>query len=674
VNHFLSFLKSMSRTIMKTIHELYESVQGDQEDFMNEDTFSNNVEELVDIGMIRTGVVNDFTVYYARQGLLWTEFVHLVDPVKKSILLLLVENPKTFFVLQNTQKGKMRIASLEIKQWARDEKHKVVAFIVVDNDKTLAEQSVDGIVKTFGEHPVKIFALSSNSKTSFEEVKTYIDAYAHDTCGDYPMPIIALLSNLKQCEKMLKLIQHIHQKAIQYQSLLRYGMIWDEADKTYTQLRMKPFTIDGQSMTCQTFTVEKTEALYRLGFVTATDGVLLDEDYPECANAYLYPVDISEEDQLYYRALHHEEAVTHHIKYTSKHTNNTYALEVFEQNALHFRVPLTLSSGELYFRKIIVNSNGSTEDMRQFATKCSSMGMYALVFNGQGSASVKVYRDGKVESHKTKGKRLNELLFYIYKKLSLHDKPIVIIGRRKVDRGLGFHYCPRDDNEITIDGSLGKLTTRREGLVWTDMILGKIEDKDSAVQKAGRLAGIIGNSPQYPGEIHFWTDEETEQRIRRHNLLVDHSNRTQGCSALQAKKQAEYLNPVIRKNHTTDPKLFRVFDSEELMRRALSILGRTTHIAEKNHDGFIEASLNKKSDVLDILDVIRQVPTIIKNGGSNNGTSQSRSAVACYKDTNDNSTLMFVVLVPPTIPEDKVQKMDHTYKDEFITIPQTGPY
>jgi len=663
----------MSRTILKTIHELYESVQGDQDGFMDESTFSNKVDELVDIGLIRTGVVSDFTIYYARQGLIWNDFVHLVDPIKKSILLLLVENPKTFFVLQNTQKGKMRIASLEIKQWTRDEKHKVVAFIVVDNDKTLAEQSVDGILKTFGDDPVKIFPLSSNSKTSFEEVKTYIDAYAHDTCGDYPMPIIALLSNLKQCEKMLKLIHHIHVKATAYQSMLRYGMIWDEADKTYTQLRMKPFMINGQLTTCQTFTVEKTEALYRLGFVTATDGVLLDEDYPECANAYLYPVDISEEDQRYYRALHHEESITHPVKFTSKHTNNIYALEVFEQYASHFKEPIVLSD-KLYFRKIIVNSNGSTEDMRQFATKCSSMGMYAMVFNGQGSASVKVYREvHDIKSHKTRGKRLNELLFYLYKQLSLHDKPLVIIGRRKVDRGLGFHYCPRDDHETTIDGTLGKLTTKgREGLVWTDMILGKIEDKDTAVQKAGRLAGIIGNSPQYPGELHFWTDEDTEQRIRRHNTLVDHSNRSKGCSAIQAKKQAEYLNPIVRVNHDTDPSKYRVYESYPIYRKALEILSITYHPYKPNEDQFIHINLFGVSGKFDLLYAIKKVKTCDKNGGGGKDGPTKRRVIPCYKNIEDPSTLLYLVVIGDDIVKEKVERVDR--ECDHLRIPQVGSF
>jgi hypothetical protein len=527
--------------ILSDYYGLYDNIIGDKEDLIKEDEFRSKVDELVLMGYIETSILDDNTLYSSKSGLKWVDFLHIDDNIKKSILLLLVENPTTFFVLQNTQKGKMRITSLEIKQWGQDKSKKVVAFIIVDNDKTLADQSVDGLQKTFGEQKVRIFPLSSNSKTTFDDIKTYIDAYANDPADDYPMPLIALLANNKQCEKMLKLIHHIHNKVVSYKSLLRYGIVWDEADKTYPMLRDKQFNIERTSISCYTYIVDNTIALYRLGFVTATDGDLLEEEYPECSNAYLYPVVIAPEDQEHYRALHHPEAITHQIPFTSKHTNNSYAIEILEEYQEHFITPITLTSGEIYYRKIIVNSNAKTEDMKQFAKWCNSKGINALVFNGNGGCSVKVYRSGlPIETHKTKGKKFNELLFYIYKKLNLNEQPLIIIGRRKVDRGLGFHYCPRTDDETTIDGLMGPLITKnREGLIWTDEILGRIDNKDVAVQKAGRLAGIIGNSPQYPRNTHYWTDEYTEKLIRKHNTIVDYTNNNSGCSISQAVSEAK---------------------------------------------------------------------------------------------------------------------------------------
>jgi hypothetical protein len=663
------------QNVLKTFDDLYDGVRGEQDDFINEDTFMKKVDELVDIEFIYTGAVNDFTVYSARNGLKWEDFVDIDDPIKKSILLLLVKNPRTFFVLQNTQKGKMRIASLELREWGKDMTKKVVAFMIVDNDKTLADQSIEGLIRTFEEQPVRIFPLSSNSNTGFEEIKTYIDAYASDVVDDgnepeYPMPVIVLLANVSQCTKMLKLLNHIDRKVTFNNSPLRYGMIWDEADKTYSQLRDKT-PIKGSDLSCRMFIVEKTRALYRLGFVTATDGNLLEEDYPECANAYLYPVVISPEDQEHYRALHHPEAITHRIPFTSKHTNNSYAIQVLDNNPDHFMTPIKLSTGENYYRKVIVNSNSKTDDMKQFAKYCNTKGMYALVFNGYGGASVKVFREGyAVENHKTKGKRLNELLFYIYKKLNLNDKPIVIIGRRKVDRGLGFHYCPRSNDEIQIDGTLGILSTKnREGLVWSDEILGRIEDKDTAVQKAGRLAGIIANSPQYPGTIHYWTDEHTEQLIRRHNRIVDISNNNTGCSVLQAVKHAENMTPKTKVNHSVNLETFLVYTNEEIVRKVCKMLNYDYNSIKPRADGFRITSLNSKKDKASLLDAIKKVPTAY---GTNKGVTTYRTCYPCYKDINDKESLHFVVIIRSDTDPIILKNVKDMYPS--IQIPQEGEY
>jgi hypothetical protein len=592
-----------------TFSNLYDAVRGDKDDFIDEGCFENKLNELIDFGFIRADPLDDITVYQQNNGLKWADFVNIDDPIKKSILLELVENPTTFFVLQNTQKGKMRIASLEIKSWGQDKTKKVVAFIIVDNDKTLSDQSIDGIKNIFAEQKVKIFALSSNNKTSYDDIKMYIDAYSHNP--EYDMPVICLLSNQKQCEKMLKLIHHIDKKVSSNNSQLRYGVIWDEADKTYKQLRDKQFVVDGINMSCKRFMAEKTEALYRLGFVTATDGdLLLDEDYPECANAYLYPVIIPPEDEQHYRALHHDESITHKIPFTSKHSCNSYAEQVLETYTDHFMTPINLPTGEIYYRKIIVNSNAKIEDMNQFAKMCNKKGMHALVFNGERGISIKIYKVGhSIQINKLKGKRLNEVIFYNYKKLNLNDKPLVIIGKRKVDRGLGFHYCPRNNDVIEIDGDLGILTTEnRNGIIFTDIILGFIENKDTAVQKAGRLAGIIGNSPQYPGETHYWLDERTEKIIRRHNTIVDKSNNNSGCSVLQAVMRAQnstrhYNNndgDALHNNRDTDKKC-EVFDKQE---DAIIFGKETLHIKFEKRDTFKAPTVlqvdgkNPSSDVL----------------------------------------------------------------------------
>jgi hypothetical protein len=272
--------------------------------------------------------------------------------------------------------------------------------------------------------------------------------------------------------------------------------------------------VDGESMSYYQFIVDNDDALNRIGFVSATEGDLLDADFPECANAYLYQVDLEHSNNSNYRAAHHQESVFRVEKMTSKMSNNSYAEKLIDANLAYFTEPI---EGTNYYRKIIVNSNARSSDMTSMAHFATLRGINAMVFNMYG---VKTYISGApVQTFRIRGRRFNELLFEIYKKLNMEDKPLIIIGRRKVDRGLGFHYAPRDGSE---------------GLIWTDIILGKIEDTNTAVQKAGRLAGIIAQCPQYYGRCTYWTDERTQRDILRHNNIVDEVNKLTGCTVLQA--------------------------------------------------------------------------------------------------------------------------------------------
>ena len=667
--------------IHSTYDNLYDTIKGDRDDFITEEDFCSKLDELIDIGLIETSLLDDYIIYSARYGLEWADFVHIDDSIKKSILTLLVQNPKTFFILQNTQKGKMKLSAQEIQEWSKDRRIKAVGFMIVANDSTLADQSADGLQKVFGEQRVRVFLLSSTKKITYEEIKTYIDAYANDVQDpdrevEYPMPVIALLSNPKQFEKMLKLLNHIDNKIRRHNSPLRYGIIWDEADITYPSLRNKEFSIDTNTVSFYSL-IEQNIGLYRLGFVSATDGNLLDEEYPECSNAYLYPVVLSPEDREYYRALHTIESQVNIVNYTSKHTQNSYATEIIENNKTHFTTPIKLPSGELYYRKIIVNSNSKIEDMKQFAIMCNSFGMYSLVFNGYGGTSIKIYRPGfPVEMIKTKGKKFNEVLFFIYKKYKLNDKPIVIIGRRKVDRGLGFHYSPRtnDEFEISVNKESMKIKNR-DSLIWTDMILGRIDDKNVAVQKAGRLAGIISNSPQYPGNTYYWTDENTEKIIRRHNTIVDVSNNSRGCSVLQAVRHAENLTPIIQRNHTTPLDTFIVYDNEDTVKKVIEELGYR-YIAikpstEGPNIGFRETRLNRAKAKCSLIDAINAVKNGYGNAGSDDSSVAYRSYYPCYKNINDPSSLHFVILIRPN---DRSKTTEIKLRYPAIEIPQIGEF
>lgn len=584
------------------------------------DVFAAHLEELVSTNLIQVATHNDELVYNCRPNLKWDDVWHIDCPVKKAILLNFIDNPTTFFILLNTQKGKMRLAALEVKSWASSGK-KVVAFFIVDNDKSLADQSEEGIRAQVGEDG-KVFLLSSNSITTYEDIEIYLDAYAADVSGRRKMPIVVALPNDKQLDKVLRLMSYIKND-----TSMCYGVVFDEADKVYPGVRDKK--IGGVSF-ADLVTGENT-SLYRLGFVTATEGVLLDENYPECANAHMQSVG---EGHPNYRAFHHTDSVVHEVKHAVKDSNDKYATKIISADNAHFTTPTTLPSGEVYYPKTIVVSSASIKAMRTFAAMCVSKGAYAMTFNMSG---IKVYRPGKeTRTYNVKKCRFNELLFYIYKTLGLHDKPLYIIGRRKVDRGLAFHYAPRDTADVVIDGADGPLTaTGGEGLIWTDMILGRVHDKATAVQKAGRGAGIIAGCPQYSGKFHYWTDKDTASMIRRHNSVVDEANGRSGCSALQAVTRAEAAVPEVERSaHEAVNHLEEFLSMDALRARWAAILTAAgqasvrTPGTPRKKDGMYVCSIGDHSEKQNARDIATKFP----EGGSvsNWGSGLTTATVGEY--------------------------------------------
>lgn len=557
---------------------------------------------------------------------------------------MLVENPKTFFVLQNTQSGKMRICALEINKWSACQDVKPVAFFITQNDKTLTDQSVEGLTRICGNNS-RLFTLSSNSKQSFDEIRTYIDAYSHDTYGEYKMPIIAALANPIQNKKILKLMSHILRRVRNNNSKLRYGIIFDEADDTYPKLRKQIIDVDGENLSYSHFILDNDEALHRIGFVSATEGDLLDEEYPECANAYLYPVEYDPINQANYRAAHHPESEFRVEKMPSKMSNNAYAEKMIEDNLEYFTSQI---EGTTSYRKIIINSNSKAVDMTSMANFANSHGINAIVFNMYGA---KTYVDGSRQTFKIRGRKFNELLFEIYNLLNMKNKPLIIIGRRKVDRGIGFHYAPRDGSD---------------GLIWTDIILGKIEDKNIAVQKAGRLAGIIAQCPQYHRKCTYWTDERTKRAILHHNNVVNETNKFSGCSVLQAVTRGTVKVDESSDNESVDEiKNYRVYNSEEILKSACKIMGyRYIITKDKTPEGFFETSLNSKKAVAAFDDAIYKVKSAY---GTNNGVKTFRTYYPCYRNLSDSNSLVYVMIIRPKPSEEseqeynlKIQKMDET--------------
>lgn len=540
----MSELKLTYEEIVDRIREEYDD-KG--EDPPTEEDIDLKFEELCELDYLVCEDVNEgeYVIYRARAGLKWCDFHELSCHIKKQILLYLVENPNAFVVLLNTQRGKSAIIAKHMREWTENNKvetnTKIVPLLFVDNDRTLAEQSEQSL----GSVPNKqIFQLSSNTNISVELIMAHIDAW-YSNCPGRETPIIMSLPNTQQINKVVRILDYIVSRNRQVGWNIKFAIIIDEFDKVYPLIRPKllPF-------------IAQTDILHRIGWISATAGNI--DEYPECANAYF---ESHPEDSPDYRAFHHPDSVIKIIP-RAPHTRGDFIKKLLAEHRDHFWTPIVLNSGEEAYRRIIVNSDTSRDKMEALAkslsdpvngrANCMTLNMYGL----------KLFIDGVERAkYRIRGCRLNEVIFAVFKLHDLRDKPLFIIGGRKVDRGLGFHYAPRRNDSGEFDTCVVRLkgetatSENGEGLIFTDEILGCVDVRSTAVQKAGRGAGVIAQCPQYCGNFHYWTNQHTADVILNHNARVDTMNNLPGAyTARQADVRGEELTRIEPR------KAFKLFD------------------------------------------------------------------------------------------------------------------
>jgi hypothetical protein len=352
-------------------------------------------------------------------------------------------------------------------------------------------------------------------------------------------------------------------------------------------------------------------------------------------NAQILPFVPDPETQPFYAAAHLPDAKIHYVEFTKD--LNQYAYRVIDQNLAHFMTPI---QGQ--YRKILVNSTGRMGKMNELARECVRKGMNAIVFNGEIKQPCLILHTAQGrEVYPLKGHTLNQLLFYLYKKRGLESMPLVVLGNRKVNRGLSFHYCPRSPEGYTIKGKLGDLVSGgREGLVFTDMILGQIKNPSMAVQKAGRLAGLIRDSPQYTGSTHYWTDEKTAAFILDHNHMVDWVNHANNQSMREALSMAKRKT---HRNHDVDENHYLVYTDKKEAMAVVAALGRHWKESSLNSKGFCVSSIggNRKAAdgekaPVDLMTAIKSVPL---------PAVTDRAYFPCYKDLEDKASLHYVILL-----------------------------
>jgi hypothetical protein len=499
----------------------------------------------------------------------------------------------------------------------------------------------------------EVFTLSSNTKTTFEDLKTKIDAYIADEDNEYKTPVIIALANNPQLDKIMKLMAHVQFKNIRNPNVKNVPM-FDEADETYPRIRDRTVIYKDKIESFLGMIDKENRSLEAVYWISATEGELLEGRYAECENAANYVCDEEELSCPNYRAMHHSSTKFKISKQLTRESKNGFAFRNIHENLDHFTKPIVLPSGEIYYRKAIINSCSKRSSMVDLASSLRSLGWHVMIFNQTGLTVLK-YGDPVTKIFKTKGHRFNQLCFEKYKTLNLHDRPLAIMGNKKVNRGTSFHHAPPDGSE---------------GLVWTDIMLGEILDKNQAVQKAGRGGGKIAHCPQYPeNEIYYWTTKNTLSLICTHNSRIDDINKNvSGCNIGDAFKSAsERVKPTIV-THTVDKSKFSVYKRlEDIDHVVKDIANRNYIFQEPDAEGFIKTSLNGLSKIATVFEAIKKVNSGYT--GTRDSDSGGRTVYPCYLDTEDNRTLLYVVLIDNLSVSEEQKKQIVDY-GQNIEIPQ----
>ena len=113
------------------------------------------------------------------------------------------------------------------------------------------------------------------------------------------------------------------------------------------------------------------------------------------------------------------------------------------------------------------------------------------------------------------------------------------------------------------------------------------------------------------------------------------------------------------KEEEVDISLYRIYDTESVVRDVCNILGYRYVPTENNDTGFKETSLNTTKGVASLLNAVTKVPTAY---GTNHGVKTYRTYYPCYVDTTNSATLRFVVIIRPDTDKNKIAECDKKFK------------
>jgi hypothetical protein len=419
--------------------------------------------------------------------------------LEKEIHFRLKNDNKLWTIFLNCQKSK---TAQVIKRLKEINNTKTVSIIMCQNDSQLALQTSERINNELT-LDTKVFVLTSavNRKPNYDDdsivynpkiadLLKYVLNYLTGKTG-YLYPVIVGLTNYLQIEKVIAILE-----ATVKLPDTGYHLFFDEADATYHNLRPKLLKF---IMTDDVNTHTHNKGTY---WITATGFSLINgvHSYKECKIAHQYDIQISDFIKNNYFGINDDNAVIHKID-----NKDDKLFSIIQSNIEHFTKPLNDGT----YRRIIGISSFVTDDQIIDAIGLKNVGFNVISINSKGLLLHN--KDSATVVLTQKFKEFNKSLAHLYHQSIyssiLKSKPLIILGNRKVDRGLTFHYAPDENSKIP-------------PMLWTDIVIPQTENWKRAVQMTGRVAGIIKHISPFK-EIHYWIETKTLKRIEKYVSITD---------------------------------------------------------------------------------------------------------------------------------------------------------
>ena len=232
--------------------------------------------------------------------------------------------------------------------------------------------------------------------------------------------------------------------------------------------------------------------------------------------------------------------------------------------------------------------------------------------------------------------------------------------------------CAQTLEYVVLDEKTGKTTTHKVkhniGVVVERKRSGDKDEQNDSFTIQGLLGRLCGYEEHACICYTNLTSFEKYEKLFANNFDTEtlkrvswNSNTTRGKGDGKGTSVFPTVNDECVESDTTttsvkeeevDISLYRIYDTESVVRDVCNILGYRYVPTENNDTGFKETSLNTTKGVASLLNAVRKVPTAYGGGKG------YRVYYPCYVDTTNSATLRFVVIIRPDTDKNKIAECD----------------